>query len=58
MQKKIDEEMRNIKVDPGVYLPSNPESIVIDIDYDSGKPLQSHAKAGFAYRRCQEINAN
>lgn len=31
-------------MDPGVYLPSNPESIVIDIDYDSGRPLQSHAK--------------
>ncbi|KAJ3078253.1 phosphatidylinositol-4- kinase, partial [Quaeritorhiza haematococci] len=43
-KRKIDEEMRKIKVDPGVYLPSNPESTVIDIDYDSGRPLQSHAK--------------
>ncbi|KAJ2661711.1 phosphatidylinositol-4- kinase [Coemansia sp. RSA 1200] len=46
-KRKIDEEMRKIKVEPGVYLPSNPEGIVIDIDYDSGRPLQSHAKAPF-----------
>lgn len=44
---KIDEELLKIKVDPGVYLPSSPESIIIDIDYDSGRPLQSHAKAPF-----------
>ena len=43
-QKKIDEEMRLIKMDAGVYLPSNPESIVVNLDYDSGRPLQSHAK--------------
>ncbi|KAF8320103.1 atypical/PIKK/PI4K protein kinase [Clavulina sp. PMI_390] len=42
---KIDEEMAKIKVDVGVYLPSNPDGVVIDIDKRSGRPLQSHAKA-------------
>ncbi|CAG8512007.1 16686_t:CDS:10 [Gigaspora margarita] len=42
---KIDEEMAKIKVDVGVYLPSNPEGKVVDIDYKSGRPLQSHAKS-------------
>ncbi|KAJ1732308.1 phosphatidylinositol-4- kinase, partial [Coemansia biformis] len=46
-KRKIDEEMRQIRVEPGVYLPSNPEGVVVDIDYDSGRPLQSHAKAPF-----------
>lgn len=44
---KIDEEMRKIVVDVGVYLPSNPDGVVIGIDHESGKPLQSHAKAPF-----------
>ncbi|KAL5511303.1 STT4 [Sanghuangporus vaninii] len=44
---KIDEEMAKIKVEVGVYLPSNPDGIVIDIDRKSGRPLQSHAKAPF-----------
>ena len=33
-----------IKIDVGVYLPSNPDGKVIDIDKKSGRPLQSHAK--------------
>ncbi|ORX44035.1 hypothetical protein DM01DRAFT_1364825 [Hesseltinella vesiculosa] len=48
MQKKrLDEELAKIKVDVGVYLPSNPDGYVIDISRTSGKPLQSHAKAPF-----------
>lgn len=44
---KIDEEMGKIEVKPGVYLPSNPDGVVIDINRKSGRPLQSHAKAPF-----------
>lgn len=44
---KIDEEMAIIEVKPGVYLPSNPDGVVVDINRKSGKPLQSHAKAPF-----------
>ncbi|KIJ69126.1 hypothetical protein HYDPIDRAFT_23983 [Hydnomerulius pinastri MD-312] len=44
---KIDEEMAKICVDVGVYLPSNPDGKVVDIDKRSGRPLQSHAKAPF-----------
>jgi phosphatidylinositol 4-kinase len=44
---KIDEEINKIKVDVGVYLPSNPDGVVVAIDRKSGRPLQSHAKAPF-----------
>jgi phosphatidylinositol 4-kinase len=44
---KIDEEMKKIEVADNVYLPSNPDGVVIDINRSSGKPLQSHAKAPF-----------
>lgn len=46
-KEKIDAEMAIIKVEEGVYLPSNPDGTVVDIDRKSGKPLQSHAKAPF-----------
>ena len=37
--------MAEIKVQPGCYLPSNPEAIVLDIDYKSGTPLQRYTQA-------------
>ncbi|TKA75192.1 hypothetical protein B0A55_05179 [Friedmanniomyces simplex] len=46
-KQKIEEELRKIQLDVGVYLPSNPDGVVIGIDRKSGKPLQSHAKAPF-----------
>lgn len=46
-KQKVEEELRKIKVDVGVYLPSNPDGTIIGIDRKSGKPLQSHAKAPF-----------
>ncbi|KAK2789085.1 phosphatidylinositol-4- kinase [Emmonsiellopsis sp. PD_33] len=46
-KQKIEEELRQIKVEVGVYLPSNPDGIVVGIDRKSGKPLQSHAKAPY-----------
>ena len=46
---KIDEELRKIEVDVGVYLPSNPDGEVIGIDYSSGRPMQSHAKVMLVY---------
>lgn len=38
--------MEKIKLQVGVYLPSNPDGEVIDLDRKSGRPLQSHAKVG------------
>ncbi|MCJ1471877.1 phosphatidylinositol-4- kinase [Lambiella insularis] len=46
-KQKIEEELRKITVEVGVYLPSNPDGVVIGIDRKSGKPLQSHAKAPY-----------
>jgi len=57
---KIDEEMKKIELDVGVYLPSNPDGEVIGIDRKSGRPLQSHAKAPFMatfkIRRIQQLS--
>ncbi|KAF2764800.1 phosphatidylinositol-4-kinase [Teratosphaeria nubilosa] len=46
-KQKIEEELRKIQLEVGVYLPSNPDGSVVGIDRKSGKPLQSHAKAPF-----------
>lgn len=46
-KQKIEEELRKIQVEVGVYLPSNPDGVIIGIDRKSGKPLQSHAKAPY-----------
>ncbi|XP_065186770.1 phosphatidylinositol 4-kinase alpha-like isoform X1 [Sycon ciliatum] len=50
------EALSTVKPPPGVYLPSNPEAIVTDLDNKSGIPLSSAAKAPylakFRVQRC------
>lgn len=41
--------MAKIVVDPGVYLPSNPDGVVVELDKKSGRPLQSHAKVSYLH---------
>uniref|UniRef100_A0AC34RIU1 1-phosphatidylinositol 4-kinase n=1 Tax=Panagrolaimus sp. JU765 TaxID=591449 RepID=A0AC34RIU1_9BILA len=42
--------LAEVKVDCVGYLPSNPESIILQIDYSSATPMQSAAKAPFLAR--------
>ncbi|TPP65581.1 hypothetical protein FGIG_03278 [Fasciola gigantica] len=49
-KKACLEALRRIAVRPGCYLPSNPDAIVLEIDYQSGTPMQSAAKAPFLAR--------
>jgi hypothetical protein len=51
--------MAKINVEVGVYLPSNPDGKVVDIDKKSGRPLQSHAKVSERnYGMCTVISTN
>ncbi|XP_013387820.1 phosphatidylinositol 4-kinase alpha-like [Lingula anatina] len=42
--------LSKIQLQPGCYLPSNPEAVVLEIDYNSGTPMQSAAKAPYLAR--------
>ncbi|XP_076062775.1 phosphatidylinositol 4-kinase III alpha isoform X2 [Oratosquilla oratoria] len=49
-KKACLDALRAIEVAPGCYLPSNPEAVIIDIDRNSGTPMQSAAKAPYLAR--------
>lgn len=49
-KKACLDALRKIEVQRGCYLPSNPEAMILDIDYNSGTPMQSAAKAPYLAR--------
>ena len=49
-KKACLEQLQTVRVQHGCYLPSNPEALIVDIDYNSGTPMQSAAKAPFLAR--------
>lgn len=45
------EALSKIKVQLGCYLPSNPEAMVLDIDYKSGTPMQRYNLLIFLFQK-------